>query len=254
MTYTNYTFMVSQGPDSVVRASLNDVPFYRFDGRDPVTRSGPAIHLLQPGENVLEIEVDRAPDWSRAWIEIAVDFDHERPAAKIEWPALYADVPEKRRRLPVRHAVRFTPEGEIFTPVHLASQPKSFGCTGTPELHEAVRAVHEAIARRDLDEYARRMDLMVGEHRRAYAHFPNAAEELSTREIAGFFAKDLRVRPLEPNKLHFEPRADGRIAHVTHIDGGYVIEAVTLARGEVDERIRTDLTFTFHDGAWRVVR
>ena len=254
MAYTNYGFMVSQGPDSVVRASLNDVPFYRFDGRDNVTRSGPAIHLLQPGENVLELEIDRAPAWSRVWIDLTVDHDHDHAAARIEWPGLYDALPERRRRLPVRHAVRFTPEGEIFTPVHLAAPARAFGCTGTPELREAVRAVHASIARRDLDGYAHQMGLAVEEQRRAYGHWPDAVDALSTRELAGFFAKDLRVRPLDLEKLHFEPRAGGRVAHVTHIDGGYVIEAVTLARGEIDERIRTDLTLTLHDGSWRVFR
>lgn len=254
MAYANHYFLIHQGPDSAVRASLNDVPFYRFEEPDSVTRSGPAIHLLRPGENELTLEIDRAPAWSHVFVELSVDNDHEHPTLYCEWPKLYAELPEKARRLPLRYTTRFTPEGETFSPVFLASAPMAFDCLGTPELHEAVRAVHSAVARRDLDAYEREMALMVDEHRRAYAGWDDVEQSLSTHEIAGFFAKDVRVRPLEPDKLHYESRAGGRVAHVTRIDGGHVIEAVSVSGGEVLERIRTDLTFTWRDGAWRIFR
>ncbi|MBI4955257.1 MAG: hypothetical protein HY908_24755 [Myxococcales bacterium] len=254
MAYTNYYFMVHQGPDSAVRASLNDVPFYRFDDPVAATRTGPAIHLLKPGTNVLSIEIDRAPAYSQVFVELSVDCDHERAAVYREWPKLCEELPARERHLPLRYSTTFEPEGELFLPAYLDAPPQEFDRQGTPELREAVRAVHAAIAGKDVGEYTRRLELKVDEHRRAYAHWDDLHDALATDELAGFFGEELLVRPLELDRLCFDARAGGRVAHVTHLDGGYVIEAVSITKGELDKRIRTDLTLTWHAGAWRVFR
>jgi len=254
MGFTPYYFMISQGPDTLVRAWLNDIPFYRFYGPDPVNRTGPAIHLLSPGENTFAIEIDRAPPESQVFFELLIDFDHDHPVYYFEWPREAKHLPIDART-PFRWETRFTPPGDLFTPIHLSSMPEEIPCEGTDELREAVLRFHRAVESRDLDAFCEGLDLKANEYSRAYPGWPDSTAADMRADMVGFFKENLMIRPLDIDHVHFESRAGGRLAHATHLCGGYLIDAVSLdptPDGE-QSRVCMDLTFTRHNGEWKIV-
>jgi hypothetical protein len=255
MGYTPYYFTLSQPQDSVVRAWLNDVPFYRWYGPTSQHRTGPAIHLLVPGENTFAIEIDRTVETSKVFFDLAVDFDHASPAFRFEWPAEAMHLPEGQR-LPFRFEARFSPPGDLFKPLHLESPVEDIPCSGTPELREAVRRVHEALATGDLDAYCARFALKASEMERAYPGWVAVTASEMRADVEGFLQRDLRLRPLDvESDLHFESRCGGRLAHVRHLGGGLVLDAFAVDKTPDGETVRLamDLTFTRHRGEWKII-
>lgn len=254
MAYTRYYFMISQGPHSVVRAWLNDIPFYRFYGPDPVNRAGPAIHMLKPGENTFAIEIDRAPPESQVFFELLEDWNHERPIFYFEWPREAKHLPPERRT-PFRFEARFTPDGAMFSPAHLNASREEVPCEGTPALREAVKRFHDAVETRDLDGFCAGLALKAREHERAYPDWPDSTAADMRADMAGFFREDLRVRPLDLDEVHFEPRAGGRLVHATHLGGGTLIDAISMDKTPDGEtaRVSMDLTLTRLGGEWKIV-
>jgi hypothetical protein len=254
VSHTPYYFMISQGPHSMVRAWLNDLPLYQSYRADPSNRTGPAIHLLRPGENTFAIEIDRAPPESQVFFELLVDWDHNHPALYFEWPREAMHLP-RDRRTPFRFEARFTPEGEIFTPTWLSSAPEEVPCEGTPELREALRRFHQALEQRDLDAYCDGLALKASEYERAYPGWPESTAGEMRADMAGFLREDLRVRPLDLDEIHFEPRAGGRLVCAQNLLGGSVIDAISMDKTPdgASARVSLDPVFTRRDGAWRIV-
>lgn len=254
MAYTPYYFMISQGPHSMVRAWLNDVPFYRFYGPEPVNRGGPAIHLLRPGENTFAIEIERAPTWSQVFFELCIDWDHNNPAFYFEWPREASHLPSDRR-VPFRFEARFTPPGDLFSPAFLEASAEDVPCEGTPELRAALQRFHDAIMARDLDGFCSGLALKAKEHERAYPDWKDSTAEAMRADMAGFFHEDLRMKPLDVNDVHFESRAGGRLVHATHLGGGPLIDIISMDKTPEGEsaRVSMDLTFTRLHGEWKII-
>jgi hypothetical protein len=256
MAYTPYYSMISQGQRSNVRAWLNDIPFHRSYDPHTLNNTSPAIHLLQPGENTFAIEIDRAPEGSVTFFELLIDWDHDHPVYRFEWPREAMALPEDRR-VPFRHLARFTPPGDLFRPVHLDAPEAEIPCEGTPDLREAVRRVQAAVEARDLDAYCAELSLKASEFERAYPGWPMSTAADMRADTASFFRMDLRVRPLDLGEVHFEGRAGGRLVHATRAaeGGGTLIDAVAMDRTADGEgaRLSMDLTFTRHRGAWKIV-
>lgn len=251
---TPYYYMISLGQRSSVRAWMNDVPFFSHAGERGLNRNGPIVHLLRGGENVFAIEIDRAPLESQIFFEVNLEGDHDAPAFYFEWPREAKHLPP-RERLPFRFEGRFRPPGELFEPAWTRAPAQEVPCAGTWELQEAVRRLHAAVEGRDLDAFASAMALKGAEMARAYPGWAEASMDDMRADMAGFFRTRLRVRPLDLGRLHFVPRADGRLVHVEHLDGGFVIDAISEELGPEGEvsRVSMNPTFTRHDGEWKVI-
>ena len=166
-------------------------------------------------------------------------------------PACLRDRPAARWGTPCYVELPFVLD---FTPVARAwwSAPRAtFGCSGTPELHQAVAAAHAALGARDLDGWVSAIELEVTEYAMAFG--TGATEAMATRRAMyeEVFAFPIAVAPLEPAQLHFTPRADGRVAQVTRHDGRPVLDAQVAS--PLGQRIRGDLLLTQHEGRWRVM-
>jgi len=247
---TPYYFTMIQGGGSTVRASMNDVPFYSRTLKDQAGVTSPAVHLLEPGENVLALEIDEAP--TEGHFELSIDYDHERPVLLVPWPALMEQLPEAERRYPLRHETRFSPPGELFSPAYLGAPAVLPRREDLDEIVGATQAIRDAAVRRDVDAYLDRMSLKIDEYQRAYSGWEGVSHAEHRDDIADMFSGETRCRPIEPEKLRLEPRAGGRVVHVTHAEGGHVIEVISPERPK--RRLRTDLTFTRCNGQWRVFR
>jgi hypothetical protein len=254
MELTPFYFMISQGPGAMVRAYLNDVPFYRYYGPEPVNRTGPAIHLLMPGENTFAIEIDRADTANQVFFELNINWNHDSPVFYFEWPREAAHLP-RSKRVPFRYEARFTPEGNMFQPMWLSARPVEVPCSGTPELKDALRRLHSAIESRDVDAYCSEFSLKAREQERAYPDWPGSSAADMRQGVGEFFRMKLALQPLELDDVHFELRSGGRLAHARRTGGGFVIDALTLERTGDDEqgRLSLDPTFVRHEGSWKLI-
>jgi hypothetical protein len=247
-------FMMSQSPRSMVRAWLNDAPFYRSYAAEGVNRTGPAEHLMVPGENTFAIEIDRAPLNGEVSFELAVDYNHQAPVLYFEWPREASHLP-RDQRLPFRWETRFVPPPIDFVPSFLAAPPSPVPCEGTLELLDALRRMHAAVEARDVEGFCREMTFKAAEMERAYPGWPGGSAHEMRKGVAGFFQMDLAVRPLELDDVHFESRAGGRLAHARRTSGGFVIEAISkdvTADGERG-RMVIDPTFTREGSHFRLI-
>ncbi|MEP7121894.1 MAG: hypothetical protein ABJE95_13320 [Byssovorax sp.] len=262
MTTTPYLMRMYHGTGVAVRASLNDLPFYRGDGQKNVTVTAPANHLLLPGENVLTLEVYKAPRPADALaIEGPVTFTlmvHE-PATpvvhRIDWPSVWADMPIEERSLPLVHSSRFLADDRLPHPVYWDSPPARFDLRGTPEQHEAVREVYRAFQQGDADRFLEINRFKLEERQRFYPDTPELSTGFQRQDLRADLSREWHVRPLDQinlEELVFESRAGGRVAYVTRADGGSAIEAV--AADDPRSTFATDLFLTLRDGRWRVFR
>lgn len=251
-------FVVNFKEGVIARAWLNDLPIHKEFVHGPDSMTGGANHWLVPGMNTLEIEVLRAPLDKGSVVDMmlyTVRNEHSVPPdldvhCRIDFPALWRDTPENERILPYRIKAAFAIPNEVQEPVYWGAPPLSFGCSGTPELWEAVQAVHDAIANHDVERFIQLTSLKDEEYERAYPGIPSAEAKRVRESARKFFALHPRVKPLDRNVVHFEPRAGGRVAYVSGADGEPVIHSI--AERDPGLHLRANLLLTQVDGRWRI--
>ena len=262
MATTPYFFTMHHGTGVAVRALLNDLPFYRGLGQKSFTVSGPANHLLLPGENVLTVEVYPAPRPATAptlegpvGFELKVDDETAATVHKVSWPSAWAALPVAERVLPFIHDTRFLVDTSLALPPYWDSPPARFGLEGLPGQHQAVREVHRSFVDSDVDAFFEAHRLKLEERQRAYPATAEFDAGIQRKKLAGYFGRPWDVRPLSEGNLDelvFESRAGGRVAYVTRADGGRAVEAI--AADNPRETFAADLFLTQRDGRWRVFR
>lgn len=257
------------------RAWLNDLPLHKAPTRGPESMNSGANHLLVPGVNRLALEILRLPparprppppaegekpqpevDMSPVGMKVFRILDASTEPIQAEM-IREVDIPlslglsqYELPEVPFYHAVEFELPYPVPEPVYWRSPPSDFGCAGTPELIQAVTEVHEALATRDLRRF---LDLLTLKHEAYAAAFPGepaAAIDRQRSSAERFFTLRYTVKPLDTGKLHFEPRANGRVALVTASDDRPVLEAV--ADDVPGLALRANLLLTRHEGRFRV--
>lgn len=251
-------FVVNFKEGVLGRAWLNELPIQKEYVHGPDSMSGGASHWLVPGINTLDIEVLKAPlnKGSVADMMIyTVINEHSSPPelnvhCRVDFPALWNETPEEQRVLPYWIKTTFEAPGEIQEPVYWGAPSVSFGCEGTPELWDAVQALHDAIANHDANRLIELLSLRDEEYERVYPGIPSAQASRAKEGIRKFFSLHPRVKPLDRRVIHFEPRAGGRVAYVSGADGEPVIHAIC----EMDPSLqfRANPMFTRYAGQWRV--
>ncbi len=262
MTTTPYLLRMYQGTGVAVRALLDDLPFHRGDGQRNVTVSAPANHLLLPGENVLTLEIYKAPRPVEALaLEGPVTFtlmvqEGDTPIVhQVDWPSIYAEVPFEERTLPFVHSSRFLVDDRLPHPIYRDSPPLRFDLQGLPEQRDAVRDFYRTFQERDVDAFLELNRYKIGERQRFYPDNPAYSVAAQRAQLVQDFGHEWHVRPLDQvnlEELMFESRAGGRVAYVTRADGGCAIEAV--AADDSRGAFANDLFLTLRDGRWRVFR
>jgi hypothetical protein len=279
MDRTSYFYNMHQGTGVAVRALLNDIPFYTGGGAENITVSGPANHLLLPGENVFALELAPAPKPKAApyldgvvRFTLRADDDSEAIVHKVAWPEIWEVVRDEEIRvrraalppgeldlvpppdppLPFLHVSRFRVDDRAPLPAYWDAPRADFGPEGTPAQHEAVREIYRAFQSGDPDRFLDAHALKLEERQRAYPGVTEMSRDYQRNEIAEHFKDRWQVRPTEMSELVFERRADGRVAYVHRLDGGYALEA--LSDAPEDNVFATDLYLTQQNGVWRVFR
>lgn len=257
-----YYFRLHQGTGVAVRAYLNDLLFYKGKGAENMTVTSPCNHLLVPGENVFTLEIAAAPRPAIApkvegpvRFTLMVDDEDDTTVHRVNWPELWEPLPVEQRVMPFVHVSRFQADEALPAPIYADAPRVSFGKEGTPELREAVRRVSRAFAAGDTEAFLDENALKLAERQRAYPDIPDLAVGPQRGKIAAQLARKWDVRPSDLDgfsDLVFEQRADGRVAYVSRLDGGYAIEAVSADDPSVV--FTTDLFLTQQDGVWKIFR
>lgn len=259
MSEPRYAYRLRQGPKTVARVSLNDLPFVRDASsafRDTVR---PCDHLLVPGENVLTVEVwdgPPSPDspMHRGPVDVTVhEVATERALTRIAWPALAlaAGQTDDNLVMPFVFSTKFAVPEEHPRPYYDAHPREVIPEEGTPDLVEAVRRLHDALASRNARAFVGEFSLKLDEQRRFYGDSPDFDSKGLVAAYERRFSDPLSVRPVDPKDLRFEARANGRVAYVTRRDGTPTISA----RGVTDPGQSFDLDplFVRHDQRWTLL-
>lgn len=255
----SYLFQVGHGTGVAARVLLNDLPMYTGAGQQNITVSGPANHLLLPGENTLTLELFPAPrPLDAPTIEGPVAFTLRLDDAegtivhRVKWPDCWEALAEEHQVLPFAHASRFVADELLARPVYWDVAPVDFPLEGTPDLHLAVMEYSHALARRDVDAFLEANALKLAERQRANPGHSELDRGVQRQKLQGYLGRDWQLRPARMEELVFERRAGGRVAYVTRKDGGHAVEA--FAADDPSETFAVDLFLTRHEGRWRVFR
>jgi hypothetical protein len=264
MNATRYSFSLAHGPLITVRATLNDLPFYRGRGAESAALTGPANHLLLPGDNVLRLEIE-APSGAapsaltgtppQLSFTLRVDDEEDTLVHAVSAADGWADLPPAQQKLPWKQVSRFHADTRLGRPACFDSPRARFNRDGTPEQKEAVREIYRAFESGDAQAFLRAIRLELEDRQRAYAGVPELSAARRREKIAARFARRWRIRPIDLRnlkELSFESRLEGRVAFVTRRDGGAAIEAVAV--GDTSNRVEMDLLLMRKGSSWRVFR
>lgn len=271
-----YYFSVHFEEGVLGRAWLNDLPLHKVPTRGPLSMNGGANHLLVPGKNRLSLEILTMPDRQpppppppesggapQKVVHVLpvgmkvyqiIDPNAEpltaSEMATVDLPVSLGLHPWEKPPLPLFHEVEFDLPFPVAEPVYWRAPPADFPCSGTPELAAAVTEVHDALMNRDLQRFQDLLSLKHEVYAAAFPGEPTAALDRQRSASEKFFGLRYRVKPLDLAKVHFEPRAGGRVAFVSGWDDRPVLEAV--AEDQPGLSLRANLLLTRHDGRWRV--
>ena len=256
-----YAFRLRQGPATIARASFNDLPFFRDASTAWRNTADNADHLLVPGENTMTLEVWRGPASPEApGIEGPVELsalkcEDESAMSLVSWPAFAIDAGEDPMKLtmPFSWTTHFLVPDDHPKPAYASNPPEEVPRDGTPELHEAVRAMHDALARQDARAFVASFRLKLEDYARFYDSPPEASEAMLVRAYEARFTKRYDVAPLEPDTLVFESRAKKRAVYVTRKDGRPVFSA-RREEGEDVSSFDLDPIFIRRDKTWTLLR
>jgi len=250
-----HDFNIKHSPGLIARIAVNEIPFYRkqvdlFDGV-----SGPCNHLLVPGENkvsllITEIPERQKPDWIWNFEFSVIRVTDKVVISKARWPELKAEHPAEEQSLPIYHAIKFNYDPDAPEPVWMNAPRESIPVEGTPELHEAVRRLHSAYERGDVDDFLGAFQVKMDEHRKFYGLVPEVAPAAAREHCKRQLEMPWDVDPYDPSQVVFESRANGRVAFVSRKDGVPPVRA----RHKTDERKAwgSNLLLTRVAGRWQI--
>lgn len=256
-----YAFRLRQGPATIARASFNDLPFFKDVSTAWRTTADNADHLLVPGENTMTLDLwDGPPSPDSPTIKGPVELtvlrcEGEEVIELISWPtfAIQAGQDPMALEMPFTWTVKFTLPDDHLKPAYAANPPEEIPREGTPELHAAVAAMHDALARQDARAFVSSFRIKLEDFGRFYGNPREASEGMLIGAYEARFSKKYDVAPLEPELLVFESRADKRAAYVTRKDGKPVLSA-RREEGEDIQSFDLDPIFIRRDQTWTLLR
>jgi len=234
-----YMTRIKHGPATYVRVLMNDVPMYDRAVMDFASQAFPATPWLIPGQNRVEVEVRDAPknphcEQAPPHFELFLfhqdmdalnDGSNETPLYHEEYPAVLETLPPEERKLPCSWTATFKPEGYIPEPIWADSAPGPVPEQGTPELLKAVFDLHIAFEKKDVDALVAVAALKLQDQQRYFGPLETNIPSEVKKEHVEMLAQPWDLMPFEPAKLRFRSCQGGRVAYVTHEDGGPPLRA-----------------------------
>ncbi len=261
MKQANFLFYsVNVKAGAWARVFLNDLPLHSQNAPGVDSHSSSINHMLLNGENTLTVEVLAKPEHNEPGIVSVHFYTVIDPTTKpltistlhrFSYPEALDSAPKKLdRRVPFFHESTFNFDTGGFNPIWVSAPSEDVDCRGTPELRDAVTELHESIEKLDVDRFIDLCELRLSEYERAHPLVTSAQADKRRDALRELFSYKPRLPPLDMSALHFASRANGRVVHVSREGGGHVL----YAPAELDprRRLKADLLYTRHLGAWRI--
>jgi hypothetical protein len=249
-----YDYRILHAPGIYARVLVNDIPFYRRIVDCNMAPAGPFNHLIVPGENVVRIELAEAgendPTIIRTFEMTVLRQVDGAVRFREKWPDFAKEYPEEERKLPIVHERKLQSDCETPLPVWWDSPHERFPSEGTRDLHDAVRALHDAYARADVDEFLYLVELKFAEHKKYYGAVPDLAPEAAKERYGALLREPWDLDPYDPKEIVFEHRAGGRVAYATRRDGSHALRA--RHKTDPSQSWTANLLLTRRDGRWRI--
>jgi hypothetical protein len=250
-------------PGLFCRLRVNDIEMYsRVVDYNACPRT-PITHVLAPGENRFDLEVEKGPPNplqpnSTPIFEAFVLrddgsglVDDEKVVHQMSFPELLEGYPVEERKLPFRHQERFLMPDDQLEPVWWRSGPEDFPPEGTLDQQHAVRRLYDAFAAKDLDGFLAATRSKLDLHRRTYGEQAETTPVAARAKVNAMLSQPWDMRPLVMDDLVFARRGDGRVAQVSHKDGSPAL----LARHRVEpsQSWGASVWLARVDGEWNVI-
>lgn len=242
---------------------INDIPLLPCPMLGSYTDQLPINHRLVAGANRVVVEVDApGPEEllgtvdrhgpGRLCLDVITGGDAEgeiRHLVQLHHDGVWAGVPEEAQRYPHRFAFTFDHDLEAPPPTWAtAARRDDISCLGNDELHDAVRRFYDAIVKGDRAVMAAMSEPLFADDERAYPGEASRSRAKRLAEMDEVIGLAPRYLPLEPDQLHFDPRADGRVVHVSRLDRRPVLVGQTE-----EETFATDLLLVGTSHGWQVM-
>jgi len=254
MSLPYYQVSHSRAQRSRIRVLLNDVPICSGKASGRTTSQEVINELIGPGDNVFLFEIAEA-EWAKDAFNLALwrDGAPEHRLVDFTWGAESPPV-DRAGKLPQVFSASFFVDDVTHVPCFRRAAPAEFGCDGLPQQIDLVMRMQQMVELKRADLWP---DLMKLQHSELYAaNHQNPGDHPSTRRdsLVELFSMEIRTRPLAASELHFERRAEGRVALVTRLDGSAPVTAVSEG---VDAdgfmmQLAPDLRMTRLDGRWQL--
>jgi hypothetical protein len=255
----SYACRLRQGPKTIARVTLNDLPFVRDPSAAFRDTARPCSHFLVPGENWLTLEVWEGPPspdspLHQGPVDVMIqEIETERTLARIAWPAFAISAGQKLEALemPFVYTTKFEVPEEHPKPRYDGLPKEAIPEEGTVDLLDAVARLRESLASRNAKAFVGENALKLEEQRRYYGDSRDFDADGLVAAYERRFQDPLDVQSVEPDELRFEGRAKNRVAYVTRKDGRPTISA----RGVLDpgQSYELDPLFVRHDGRWTLL-
>ncbi len=244
---------------TLARVTLNDLPVMKGLTRGHFTASGAVSDKLLEGKNTLTLEVLRMPEEAQLNFEIyALEGDDvENPSQRVvhlrKFEDVQASLAEGVRKVPYWDESTFIIDTQLPEPPYLRAPVMTVPCDGDPELHAAVKALHRAVDRGDVDELCLLMGAQHDHFERAMGGLDGSSRADCEASIHRFFSEKVRVEALDPKALVFTARAGGRVAHVQRADNGPILYAEREDDSTIVFAVRDILLARLTSNAWSVI-
>jgi hypothetical protein len=237
---------VRQGENTTILASLNGFPLARRSTTtfDTITTAGD--HLIQPGENEVELVVLRAGPLGVAKLLVGRLAD-QAVLAEAVYPD-HARV-DGALTLPARVVKRFVAPDDHPVPLFARLEPEEIPREGTPAMVAPLTELEDALRRGSASDVVASLELKAQELARFHAS-PKAGPAGLAQEAAAFVRGPYEMSPVRREDLLFTPVAGGRAVHVTRRDGTPAVQGRPLGGGGA--AYASDVALVRHQGRYRI--
>lgn len=251
---TPHYFQIKHSPGIMADVLINDVPFYRRYSEINQSPAGPVNHFLLKGRNTVKIKLDEAnpnPLRIRTFDVKLMREEDDRVLFHANWPDFAKDYPEPEQKLPIVHETWFDFDEDTPRPIWADAPVESFPGEGTRELRDAVRELHDAYDRQDIDAFLKAMEHKTAEFQKFYGPLPSLAPDAARETYGKSLREPWNLRPYDPTKVFFERRANGRAAYARGLEGGPALLA--LHKTDPVRSWEASLLLSRVDGRWRII-
>jgi hypothetical protein len=153
---TRYYWHVRHGLTVNAAVRLNGITLHHGSTTSQDGITAPVDHFLQPGENVLEVEIRTADPTSGSAFFYAGILGSRDEIARVElsWPEDFPALPPPVPPFPTLQARPFVMPADHPRPVFMDAREERVPAEGTDETWAPIRALHAAFERGDADEVA----------------------------------------------------------------------------------------------------